>query len=73
MSERVTAAGRTLRAGTRVEVRNTFDGSWGSGFEVADAAEDSYRIRRMSDNSVLPVAVPRDAVRRERKRETWWM
>ena len=64
----------TLRAGTQVEVRSTFDGSWVSGFEVvATADDDGYVLRRLSDGEILPAAFPTDAVRRERRRETWWL
>ena len=44
--------------GTQVEVRNHFDESWASGFEIAEAlvdtGEDVYRLRRVSDRVVLP-------------------
>jgi hypothetical protein len=45
--------------GTQVEVRNHFDESWASGFEIAEALlhtgeEDVYRLRRVSDRVVLP-------------------
>ena len=44
--------------GTRVEVRSRFDAHWARGFEVAEVVEHSdstrYRLRRRSDNSVLP-------------------
>ncbi len=60
--------------GTRVEVRSSFDGTWVAGFEVADGdADEGYRVRRLSDGEVLPVRLPADAVRRERRRETWWV
>jgi hypothetical protein len=62
-----------LRPGTAVEVRSRFDGSWSIGFEVADVEEAGYIIRRMSDGSLLPVPLPLDDVRRERRRETWWV
>ena len=65
---------RGLKVGERVEVRNRFDGRWSAGFEVEGAEPDGgYRVRRVSDRSVLPVALTRDEVRRERKRETWWV
>ena len=42
-------------AGTPVEVRNRFNGSWTSGFEVAGATDpDHYELRRRSDHAVLP-------------------
>ncbi|MGH9184515.1 MAG: hypothetical protein ACRD0U_01660 [Acidimicrobiales bacterium] len=63
----------TLPPGTRVEVRRRFDAGWSKGFEVAGAYEEGYRIRRLSDGVVLPVEFEPDHVRRERKRETWWI
>ena len=63
-----------LAAGTRVEVRNRFDGSWGRGFVVAGTDEDGrYRITRQSDGHLLPTAFDREDVRRERSRQTWWV
>jgi hypothetical protein len=51
--------------GTRVQVRNRFNQHWTSGFEVAQVDETAYRLRRISDNSVLPVAFDEDEVRAE--------
>ena len=47
---------RGFVAGTPVEVRNRFDGSWVGGFEVVavDAALNRYSVRRRSDRTVLP-------------------
>ena len=48
--------------GARVRVRNRFDRSWASGFEVEDhdAADDDgrsrYVVRRMSDGATLPTS-----------------
>ena len=42
-------------AGTAVEVRGRFRGEWTSGFEVAEATDDGYWVRRLSDRCVLPV------------------
>ena len=61
-----------VRAGTRVEVQSGFDGSWQRGFVVEDATDDGYVLRRESDGSTLP-ELPRERVRRERRRETWWV
>lgn len=62
-----------MRPGTRVEVRTSFDGSWVDGYELVDGEPDiGYRVRRLFDGEVLPRRFPVDAVRRERKRETWW-
>ena len=60
-------------ASTRVEVRTQFDGSWSSGFEVAEVTEDGYRIRRVSDDSVLPTEFTASEVRKERRRTNWWV
>lgn len=66
-------SGRTpLPLGTRVEVRTGFDGSWSSGFVVEAHTPDGYRLRRRSDDEVLPVELPAEAVRRERKNSMWW-
>lgn len=62
-----------LHPGARVEVRNLFDGAWTQGFEIAEASGDDCHIRRLSDGSVLPRVFPRQEVRRERRRETWWL
>jgi hypothetical protein len=64
---------RTLKAGTAVEVRNSFDGGWSRGFTIAEAVEGGYRVRRDSDGSILPVIVADTEVRRERRRQTWWV
>jgi hypothetical protein len=61
-----------LHPGTRVEVHSRFEDRWSNGFEVAEATETGYRVRRLSDGAVLPGEFADDDVRRERKRETWW-
>ena len=61
-----------LEPGTKVDVRNRFQGTWVRGFEVAEMTDDGYRIRRLSDGSVLPDLFTRDDVRRERKRQGFW-
>jgi hypothetical protein len=66
-----------VRPGTRVEVRSRFDAHWARGFEVAEIVEHGgdarYRVRRRSDNSVLPVLFTDDDLREEKKRELWWV
>ena len=59
-----------LTPGTRVQVRNRFDGGWSSSpFEVAEAIEPTptevlrYRVRRLSDGVVLPADFVGDEVR----------
>lgn len=63
-----------LVPGTKVEVRTAFDRSWARGFEVVDATEHGYRLRRLSDGSELPATFPDDDVRRERRdANMWWV
>ena len=67
------AADRTFKPGTPVEVRRRFDHSWARGFEVAEVVAEGYRIRRLSDRSVLPAEFSFDDVRRERRKQgLWW-
>jgi hypothetical protein len=37
-----------------VEVRNRYDGRWSQGFQVVEECPSGYRLRRVSDGSVLP-------------------
>ena len=60
--------------GTKVEVRTSFDRTWAKGFEVVEPVGTAgYRVRRMTDDVVLPVAVPAADVRRERSSSYWWV
>jgi hypothetical protein len=61
-----------LAPGTRVEVRNRYQGTWTRGFEVAECTESGYRIRRLSDGSILGELFSRDDVRRQRNRQGFW-
>jgi hypothetical protein len=62
-----------MKPGTRVEVRQRFDQRWTRGFEVAEELAEGYRLRRVSDGSLLPVAFEPDDVRPERKKQgLWW-
>ncbi|MGH9246161.1 MAG: hypothetical protein ACRD29_17985 [Acidimicrobiales bacterium] len=61
-----------LAPGERVEVRTRFDRRWANGFEVAEATETGYRVRRLSDGEMLPTEFTPDEVRKERKRQAWW-
>jgi hypothetical protein len=59
-TDRGPATQRRWRTGTRVRVRNHFDGSWATGFEIelSDTGSDGeprYLIRRVSDGSLLAV------------------
>ena len=61
-----------LAPGTKVDVRNRFQGTWVRGFEIAEVTNEGYRIRRMSDGSVLGELFSRDDLRRERTRQGFW-
>lgn len=63
---------RTLPQGSHVEVRNRFDRRWNRGFEVAEVLDGGYRIRRVSDDQLLPTVFTSDEVRREHRRGQWW-
>ena len=62
-----------LLEGTRVEVRNGFDGSWTSGFVVMEVSATGYRLRRRYDTDLLPTEFAPADVRRERKNALWWV
>ena len=47
---------QVLAVGTSVEVHGHFSGEWSGGFEVAATTRDGYRVRRLSDRYLLPVA-----------------
>ena len=47
-------ASTRLSKGTRVQVRNQFDGAWARGFVVHGSRRGRYVLRRVSDQSVLP-------------------
>ena len=64
-----------LSAGTPVDVRSRFLGDWSRGFEVAErVADQGYRIRRMSDGTVLPDVFDDQDIRpqRGRRQDFWW-
>lgn len=58
----------TLGCDDRVKVRNRFDGTWCDGFSVADVVvydadrPPRYRLRRLSDDTVLPAQFGHDEV-----------
>jgi len=52
-----------LASGAPVEVFSRFTRSWVTGFEIAEAGTDGYRVRRFSDRSVLPVELALHDVR----------
>ncbi|HWC36983.1 MAG TPA: ATP-dependent zinc metalloprotease FtsH, partial [Acidimicrobiales bacterium] len=56
--------------GTRVLLRNRFDGSWASGFEIERPVSDEegrlgYVVRRLSDGSTLALRFDADDVQKE--------
>ena len=56
-----------------MEVRRRFDQHWSRGFEIADDVDDGYRVKRLSDGSVLPVTFGDEEVRPEKKKSgMWW-
>jgi len=61
-----------LPPSTLVDVLNRHLGIWTRGFEVAECTEGGYRIRRVSDGSVLSELFSRDDVRRQRSRQGFW-
>lgn len=63
-----------LSPGTNVEVRTGYDRSWATGFEVVEADDAGYAVRRLSDGTVLPHRFDADDVRRPRRRSSmWWV
>ncbi len=61
----------TLCAGTSVEVRNRFVGTWSRGFEVAEHLDGRYRLRRLSDGCELPGLFDPSEVRSAADRSPW--
>ena len=63
----------SLSTGTPVDVRSRFVGSWSRGFEVAECiAGHGYRVRRLSDGSVLPDVFEDTDVRPQHRRQDFW-
>ena len=62
-----------LARGTPVDVRNRFVGAWSHGFEIAERVGAGYRVRRLSDGTVLPDVFPEEDIRPERRKPgLWW-
>ena len=55
-------------------MRDHFQGTWARGFAVAEVtAEGTYRVRRVSDEAVLPGSFAPESIRPEkRRRKNWW-
>jgi len=60
-----------LPLGTPVQVRDRFEFAFRSGFEVSEATDAGYRLRRRSDGVELPVAFPAGDVRVDSVRTNW--
>jgi len=43
-----------VEVGDRIEVHTKFSDSWVGGFEIAAIIPEGYRVRRLSDGSLLP-------------------
>jgi len=54
-----------MTKGTRVQVRNRFDGAWARGFEVYQSRRNGYLLRRLSDRHVLPTTFAAPELRQE--------
>ncbi|HZT64737.1 MAG TPA: hypothetical protein VFA11_03005 [Acidimicrobiales bacterium] len=58
-------ANAPIAEGTRVQVRNQFEGSWSRGFEIYSLEVGGYRVRRLSDGAVLPTVIAESDLRME--------
>ena len=68
-----TARHNLLSSGTPVDVRSRFVGDWSRGFEVAErVADQGYRVRRLSDGTILPDVFDEQDVRPQRRRHDPW-
>ncbi len=56
-----------------MDVRNRFVGSWSHGFEIAERTPGGYRVKRLSDGSVLPDVFASEDVRLERRKQGLWL
>lgn len=43
-----------MQVGEKVEVHSRFTDSWAQGFVIEDVVGEGYRLRRLSDGSLLP-------------------
>jgi hypothetical protein len=60
-----------LPQGTPVQVRNRFEFTFRSGFEVCGNTDAGYRLRRSSDGVELPAEFPANDVRPETAGKGW--
>jgi hypothetical protein len=62
---------RWLPLGTPVQVRDRFEQAFRSGFEVSEASDAGYRLRRRSDGVELPIEFAATDVRPDRPAPGW--
>ena len=43
-----------MNVGDPVQLRNRFDDTWSSGFEITAVVAGGYRVRRIHDDQLLP-------------------
>jgi len=60
-----------LPRGTPVQVRDRFEFSFHSGFEVSQTTTAGYRLRRCSDGVELPVEFAASEIRPDSNRTSW--
>jgi hypothetical protein len=53
----------SLSTGGRIEVWNQYLGSWAGEFEIESVGTRGYRIKRASDDEILPRPFPADQLR----------
>jgi hypothetical protein len=63
--------GEFLSPGSRVSVRDRFQGRWTDGFDIAEIRDSEYVLRRLSDDSILPGSFKPDEVRGPRAVSAW--
>lgn len=60
-----------MQVGDRVEVHNRFTDTWSEGFVIDELAGAGYRLRRLSDGSMLPGITGCDDLRPVSARSAW--
>jgi len=62
--DEITVRNQDLPLGTTVMVRTRYLGTWTHGFEIAELLDEGYRLRRLSDGSLLGDAIAFDDVQK---------
>jgi hypothetical protein len=60
-----------LVIGDSIEVHTQYDDSWCAGFEIAEVLPDGYRVKRTTDQMMLPAMTCDDDVRSVGKALPW--